>query len=124
MSKRVQISLSLALVIGGMLLRPGILAWGVHEQIITARHVRKAPIGLDDTVWQNARMTQILFGVKEGITGNHTKVNTKVVYTDDSLYFRFKWDDPTRSVLFKAWKFDGKKWSHSKGLAYLLMVFQ
>ncbi len=42
-------------------------------------------------------------------------MTTKAVYTDDSLYLLFKWNDPTKSVSKQAWKFNGEKWSHLKG---------
>jgi hypothetical protein len=38
-----------------------------------------------------------------------------LVVTGGSLYLLFKWNDPTGSVTYKAWKFDGEKWSHLKG---------
>jgi hypothetical protein len=40
---------------------------------------------------------------------------TRAVYTDDSLYFLFKWPDATRSVAKRAWKFDGQSWTHLEG---------
>jgi hypothetical protein len=41
-------------------------------------------------------------------------VTTKAVYTNDGIYFLFKWDDPTLSVTKGAWKNDGQKWTHIK----------
>ena len=117
MSRGVLISLTLALVLvlGGMYLKSAQLARAVHEQIVTATHINKAPTGLDDTVWQSVRAVQVSFNGGGRIPGKHAIVTTKAVYTNDSLYFLFKWNDPTRSVLYKAWKFDGEKWSHSEG---------
>ena len=56
MSRGVLISLTLALVLilGGMLLGSDQSAWSNHELIITATHVKKAPTGLDDRVWDKA----------------------------------------------------------------------
>ncbi len=115
MSKRVQISLFLALILGWMSLGLDRLAWGIHEQIVTATHVRKAPTGLDDTVWKSIQEVPIYFNGGERLSGKHAPVATKAIYTDDHLYFRFKWTDPTKSVSKQAWKFDGEKWSHLKG---------
>ncbi len=115
MGRRIITSLVLALVLGGMFLRLDQLVWPVHEQIVTATKVKKAPTGLDDTIWQSVRAAYISFYGQGRFPGKHGIVNTKAVYTDDSLYFLFKWNDPTRSVIYKVWKFDGKKWSHSKG---------
>ena len=36
-------------------------------------------------------------------------VTMKAAYTDDSLYFLFKWKDATKSVTKGAWKFDGRE---------------
>jgi hypothetical protein len=106
--------LTLVLVIGGMPLGPDQVAWAVHEQIVTATYVQKAPIGLDDEGWQSVQAVQLSLNGGGVFPGRRATVTTKAVYTDDSLYLRFRWDDPTRSVTYKAWKFDGEKWSHSK----------
>ncbi len=42
-------------------------------------------------------------------------VSTKVIYSDDSIYFRLKWKDLTQSTVKQSWKFDGNKWLHQKG---------
>jgi hypothetical protein len=90
-------------------------AWSVHELIITATHVKEAPTGLDDQVWEKAPAVLIPMHGKESLDGNEETVFTKVVYTDDSVYFLFKWNDPTRSITNRLWKFDGDKWNHLKG---------
>ncbi len=107
--------LSLALALGRMSLGMVQLAWPVHEQIVTATHVKKAPNGLDDTVWKSIRAVHIYFNSGGRLSGKHAPVTSKAVYTDDSLYLLFKWNDPTKSVTYKTWKFDGEKWSHLKG---------
>ncbi len=111
----IRLTLILVLILGGMYLKSAQLARAVHEQIVTATHIKKAPTGLDDTVWQSVPAVQVSFSGGGRIPGKHAIVTTKAVYTNDSLYFLFKWNDPTRSVLYKAWKFDGEKWSHSEG---------
>ena len=111
----ISLTLTLALIIGGMSLRLDRLAWAMHEQIVRATYVKNAPTGLDDTVWQSARAVEVSFSGGRQFPCKHAAVTTKAAYTDDSLYFLFKWNDSTRSVLYKAWKFDGKKWRNYNG---------
>lgn len=85
------------------------------KQSLTAAHVKSAPKGLDDSVWGKAKAEDIHFEGKEKFADKKASVTTKAVYTDDSIYFLFKWDDSTHSVTKGAWKFDGLKWSHLKG---------
>ncbi len=115
MSARMLICLALVLVLCGVPLGADQVALAAHEQIVTAIHAKKAPTGLDDMIWQKARAVQISFNGAGRFPGQLAAVTTKAIYTDDSLYFLFKWNDLSRSVTYKAWKFDGLKWSHSKG---------
>ena len=61
MGRRILTSLVLALVLGGMIFGLDQLVWPVHEQIVTATKVKKAPTGLDDTIWQSVRAAYISF---------------------------------------------------------------
>lgn len=110
----VSLSLALALVLGTMFLGLDRLGLAAHL-IINAIHVHKTPIDLDDPVWQKA--PAVLIPVKGRGTPDEQEetVFTKALYTDDSIYFLFKWLDPTRSVTKQSWKFDGDKWVHLKG---------
>ncbi|UCG12886.1 MAG: hypothetical protein JSU72_20870, partial [Deltaproteobacteria bacterium] len=72
------------------------------------------PTGLDDPVWNQAKAVQIRFEGKEKFEGKKASVTTKAVHTGDSIYFLFKWKDPTLSVTKGAWKYDGEKWIHIK----------
>jgi hypothetical protein len=103
------------LVVGGVIVVSDQSAWSDHELIITATHVKKAPTGLDDRVWEKASAVLIPMNGRESLDGKEETVFTKVVYTDDSIYFLFKWNDPTKSVTSRPWKFDGDKWIRLKG---------
>jgi hypothetical protein len=103
------------LVVGGVLVGSDRSAWSEHELIITATHVKEAPTGLDDPIWGKAPAVLIPMIGKESLDGKEETVFTRVVYTDDSIYFLFKWNDPTKSVTNRLWKFDGEKWVHQEG---------
>ena len=109
----ISLMLALALVLGGMLLGTDGLE-AAAKQTLTAKRVKKAPSGLDDSVWQKAKAVQVPFEGKEKFEGKKASVTTKAVYTNDGIYFLFKWDDPTLSVTKGAWKNDGQKWTHLK----------
>ncbi len=85
------------------------------KQTLTAAKVSKAPTGLDDPVWQKAKALEVPFEGKEKFAGQKAVVSTKAVYTDEDIYFLFKWKDDTKSITKGAWKFDGEKWSHQSG---------
>jgi len=109
----ISLMLALALVLGGMLLGTDGLE-AAAKQTLTAKRVKKAPSGLDDSVWQKAKAVRVPFEGKEKFEGKKASVTTKAVYTSDGIYFLFKWDDPTLSVTKGAWKYDGQKWAHIK----------
>jgi hypothetical protein len=87
---------------------------GAAKQTLTAKPVKAAPTGLDDPVWNKAKEVLVPFEGKEKFEGKKASVTTKAVYTGDSIYFLFKWNDPTLSVTKGAWKYDGQKWKHIK----------
>jgi hypothetical protein len=115
MKGRIAIALMLALtlVLGGMLLGSGELE-GAAKQVLTVERVKKGPASLDDAAWQQAKAVQVPFEGKEKFEGKKATVTTKAVYAEDSIYFLFKWDDPTLSVTKDAWKYDGQQWTHIK----------
>jgi hypothetical protein len=82
---------------------------------VTVSKAKSAPSSLDDPAWQKAKVVQVPFEGKEEFSGKKATVATKALYFNDSIYFRFDWDDATKSVSKGAWKFDGRKWSHQKG---------
>ena len=86
-----------------------------HTLIVSANHVQTAPTGLDDLKWPTARAVQLLVEGREPIAGANGTVTTRALYTDDRLFFLFKWKDPTQSITKQSWKFDGQKWVHLKG---------
>lgn len=116
MSKKFILSMiiCLALFAGGMLIGTGEVT-GAAKQTVTVAKVKKAPAGLDDPAWQGAKAVEVPFEGKERFAGKKATVNTKALYTDDGIYFRFNWKDADRSVTKGAWKFDGQKWSHQEG---------
>ena len=86
-----------------------------HTLAITAVYTKTAPKGLDDPMWEMAEAAQLLVqGREKPVAGNGT-VTTRSLYTDDSLFFLFKWKDPTRSIIKQSWQFDGQKWHHLQG---------
>ena len=109
----IALMLALTLILGGMLLGSGELE-GAAKQDLTVKRVKKGPASLDDAVWQTVTAIQVPFEGKEKFEGKKATVATKAVYTKDSVYFLFKWDDPTLSVTKGAWKYDGQKWTSIK----------
>ena len=106
--------LGLVLILAVMALSLNRLA-RAHTLIVTASHVKDAPEGLDDPTWKTAQAVQLLVEGREPVIGANGTVTTRALYTDDSLYFLFKWKDPTQSITKQSWKFDGQKWFHLKG---------
>ena len=101
--------LSLTLVLGGLLLVSGKVN-GAAKLTLTATKARKAPIGLNDTVWEKTRRIKITLEGKDNFAGKKKIVSTKAVYTDDEIYFLLTWKDATKSVAKQSWQFDGEKW--------------
>jgi len=103
------------------LLIPGLAHFTVQgaiaaaKQTLSVKSVKAAPAGLEDQVWSTAKAIEVPFEGKEAFAGKKASVTTKAVYTGDSIFFLFKWADPTLSVTKEAWKYDGLKWSHMKG---------
>ena len=109
----IALMLALTLILGGMLLGSGELE-GAAKQVLTVKRVKKGPASLDDAVWQTVKAIHVPFEGKEKFEGKKATVTTKAVYTKDSVYFLFKWDDPTLSVTKGAWKYDGQNWTSIK----------
>ena len=112
--KLIIFTMCLALLLGALAL-VGDRATGAGPQTLTAVRVPKAPVGLDDPLWQKAKPIDVPFVGKEKFAGKKANVSTQAVYTDNEVYFLFKWKDATQSVTKGAWQFDGQKWSHLKG---------
>ncbi|MBW2337740.1 MAG: hypothetical protein JRF47_13470 [Deltaproteobacteria bacterium] len=94
--------------------RPGGLV-KAHTLVVTANYTKDPPDGLDDSVWRKAQAVQFLIEGREKSIGSNGTVTTRALYTDDSLFFLFKWKDPARSIIKQSWKFDGQRWHHLKG---------
>ncbi len=108
------IILVLALSVSGLLLVPGGLV-KAHTLVVTVNYTKTAPRGLDDPVWRKTQAVQLLIEGREKSGRGNGTVTTRALYTDDRLYFLFKWKDPARSVIKQSWKFDGQRWHHLKG---------
>ena len=70
---------------------------------ITAKHITKVPNGVDDPVWQQAAEVEVPIEGRDVLARAKGSVMTQALYTDDSIYFRFTWKDPTRSVIKQSW---------------------
>jgi hypothetical protein len=108
------IILALALFIGAFIIIPN-RPIRAHTLVITAGYVEKAPKDLDDPVWSMANAVQLLVEGRENSERVNGTVTARAIYSNDKLYFLFKWKDPTKSVVKRSWRFDGKKWYHLEG---------
>jgi hypothetical protein len=88
---------------------------GASKQTLSAKKVKKAPAGLNDSAWKKAKVADVHFEGKESFAGKNALVATKAVYTDQEIYFLFSWKDANKSVTKGAWAYDGQKWQHQKG---------
>ena len=110
----ISISLVVTLLIGAKVMISDHLA-KAHTLMVTANYTKASPEGIDDPVWRKAQAVQLLVEGREKSTGDNGTVSTWSLYTDDSLYFLFKWKDPTRSIIKQSWNYDGKNWHHLQG---------
>lgn len=82
---------------------------------VTARYAKNAPAGLDDPLWNQVKATGIPIQGRDQMADQKGIVWTRVIYTDEQIFFWFKWKDSTRSIIKQSWQFDGKKWIHLAG---------
>ena len=82
---------------------------------INAVYVHETPIGLDDPIWQKVPSIPVPVEGRKSLNRVKGIVSTSVVYTNDSIYLLFNWNDPTRSIIKQSWRFDGSQWSHLEG---------
>ncbi len=108
------IMLVVALIVGGFIVVSN-QPIQAHTLVVTANYVEIAPKGIDDPIWSKANAVQLLVEGREKSIGGNGTVTARAIYSDDNLYFLFKWKDPTRSVIKQSWEFDGEKWNHLKG---------
>ena len=66
-------------------------ATAASKQTMEAAKVKAVPSGLTDSVWSKAKAIEVPFEGKEKFAGKKTSVSTKAVYTDENIYFLFKW---------------------------------
>jgi hypothetical protein len=114
--RKILLSILFALLLGtgALLIFPNPLLQA-HTLLVSAGFVEKAPAGLDDPIWRRTQAVQLLVEGREKSGSGNATVTARALYTDDRLYFLFKWKDPTRSVIKQSWQFDGQKWRHLAG---------
>jgi hypothetical protein len=83
--------------------------------VITAKYLGQAPKGLDDPVWKGISSVHVPVQGRDSLSNEKGVVFAQSAYTEDALYFRLTWKDPTRSVVKQSWKYDGEKWNHIEG---------
>ena len=83
--------------------------------IIRAEHIQQAPKGLQDPIWNQISSIPVSVQGRDILSESKSIVSTQSAYTDESIYFKLKWKDPTRSVVKHSWKFDGVNWHHQEG---------
>jgi len=83
--------------------------------IITAEYLDQPPKGLNDPIWKEISSAQVPAQGRNIPAKKIDIVYTQAAYTSDTLYFSLTWKDPTRSVVKRSWKYNGKKWSHLDG---------
>ncbi len=104
----------MALLAAGLELLPNSAAAN-SKQTLLANKLERAPAGLDDAAWTKAEAIDIPFEGKELFAGRKATVNARAVYTDDEVFFLFRWQDDTKSVAKGSWLYDGQNWSRPKG---------
>ena len=82
---------------------------------VTARKTSVAPRGPDDQAWQRSAETRIPVKGRDAFSDEEGFVRTQALYTNETLYFRFRWADPTQSTTKQSWVFDGAGWRHLAG---------
>ena len=110
----ISVIVGLAAILSMLLLKADETA-RAHTLNVSASYVKAVPTGLDDPIWKTAQAVQLLVEGRESVAGANGTVTTRALYTDDRLFFLFKWKDPTRSITKQSWKFDGQKWYHLEG---------
>ncbi|MEW6671559.1 MAG: ethylbenzene dehydrogenase-related protein [Thermodesulfobacteriota bacterium] len=96
-------------------IKPGELSAEGDVLTISAVHTAKTPKGLDDMIWNQIRPVQVPVKGRGELDREGEFVNTRAVYTDDSIFFHLQWKDPTQSIIKQSWQFDGKRWFHMPG---------
>jgi hypothetical protein len=82
---------------------------------ITAQRVKTAPSGLDDPVWGTIPASMVQVAGRLELADIQEFVSTRVIFTQDEIFFLISWDDPTQSTVKQSWHFDGEHWSHLPG---------
>lgn len=110
----ISVIVSVAAIVSMLLLKADQPA-SAHTLIVSTYYTDNAPTGLDDPIWKTAQAVQLLVEGREAAVGTNGTVTARALYTDDRLFFLFKWKDPTQSIIKQSWMFDGQKWYHLAG---------
>jgi hypothetical protein len=92
------------------------IALAAETPVLESRKVTSAPKvdGVVDAIWMLAPAVKIET-TEAGAPGvankSETVVSMKSVYTNDTVYFLLQWADPTQSLDYQRWVFDGTKWA-------------
>jgi hypothetical protein len=82
---------------------------------VPARKISRPPADLDDPVWERSREIRIPVKGRGAFSDEEGIVRTRALYTADTLYFLFRWEDSTRSTVKQSWVYDEGGWRHMKG---------
>jgi len=108
-------------ILMGVFLAMGIIIWDGRHSLradrltITAIRSKKAPTGLDDSIWRKTREISVPVKGRDILAHEEGKVKIRALYTHRNVYFRLYWDDPSRSITKQSWTFNGKTWRHLEG---------
>ena len=93
----------------------GSICMAAEPLLIRANHLHQAPKNLKDPMWKQIFPIFISTQGRDVLSELKSIVSVQAAYTDESLYFRLKWEDPTRSIVKQSWEFDGRTWHHQEG---------
>lgn len=82
---------------------------------VTARKTSVVPHGPDDPIWQRSAEVRIPVKGRGAFSDDEGIVRARALYTNEDLYFLFRWADPTKSTTKQSWVFDGTGWHHLAG---------
>jgi hypothetical protein len=103
------------LLVLGFLPMGGNLLMAADELVISASRLMQAPKRLDDAIWQKIKVIEVPVKGREILNETNGFVSIQAAYTDDDVYFRFRWKDATQSVIKQSWQFSGSEWIHMEG---------
>ena len=90
-------------IAAGLIVAPTIalVDWSTRDVLVvrSASNVPQLDGHLDDPLWANASSVSVRTHQGEALGGRGTStVEVRAAYTDEHVYFAFRWEDPTRSI--------------------------